>query len=54
MFSWVILPAPISLVVGFIALRDLDKRPHMRGRGRAWFGVIMGALGTTSSASPSS
>lgn len=47
LFSLVILPAPISLVIGFVALRDLAKRPHMRGRGRAWFGVVMGALGTT-------
>ncbi len=47
LFALVILPAPLALVVGFVALRDLAKRPYKRGRGRAWFGVIVGAIGTT-------
>lgn len=47
LLSWLILPGPISLVVGFIALRDLAKRPHMRGKVRAWLGVVMGAVATT-------
>ena len=47
LLSWLILPGPISLVVGFIALRDLAKRPHMRGKVRAWLGVVMGAISTT-------
>jgi len=38
--------APISLIVGLIALSDIRKHPERHGRGRAWFGVIMGALGT--------
>ncbi len=47
LLSWVLLPAPISLVVGFVALRDLAKHPERRGKVRAWLGVVMGALGTT-------
>ncbi len=47
LLSWLILPGPVSLVVGFVALRDLAKRPHMRGKVRAWLGVIMGSIATT-------
>ncbi len=38
--------APISLVVGFVALRDLKQHPKKHGLGRTWFGIVMGALGT--------
>lgn len=47
LFALVILPAPVALIIGLVALRDLDRRPQMRGRGRAWFGIITGAIGTT-------
>ena len=46
LFALVILPAPIALVVGLLALRDLRNHPEKLGRGRAWFGTIAGALGT--------
>jgi hypothetical protein len=39
-------PAIASLIVGIVALRDLRKHPEKQGRRRAWFGLIMGALGT--------
>lgn len=39
-------PAILSLIVGMIALRDLRKHPEKQGQGRAWFGLVMGALGT--------
>ncbi len=39
-------PAIVSLIVGMIALRDLRKHPQKQGRRRAWFGLVMGALGT--------
>jgi hypothetical protein len=29
-----------------MALRDLKRHPHLQGAGRAWFGIIMGSLGT--------
>jgi hypothetical protein len=46
LFSILILPAPISLVVGILAVRDLKKNPTLGGAGRAWFGIIAGGLGT--------
>ena len=50
LFSLIILPAPISLVVSVIAIRDIRKSrtaPHPKhGMGRAIFGLIMGVLGT--------
>jgi len=45
-FSILFFPAPIALVVGILALRDLKKNPTKGGIGRAWLGVIAGALGT--------
>lgn len=46
LFALLIITAPIALVLGILALRDLNARPGKSGRGRAWFGTIMGALGT--------
>jgi hypothetical protein len=40
-------PAPIALAVGVWAVMDLRKKPGMHGLGRAWFGIVMGAIGTT-------
>jgi hypothetical protein len=40
------VPAPLALFCGIMALRDLKRQPHLQGAGRAWFGVIMGSLGT--------
>jgi hypothetical protein len=37
--------APVALVVGLLALRGLRDSP-LGGRGRAWFAVIVGGLGT--------
>lgn len=50
LFSFLILPAPISLVVSIIALRDIRKSRESgkvkHGNGRAFFGLVMGILGT--------
>lgn len=50
LFSMIILPAPIALIVSIVAIRDIRKHrnaPHPKhGMGRAIFGLIMGALGT--------
>ena len=45
-FALLIFPAPIALVVGILALRDIKKHPGEWGKGRAWFGIVLGALGT--------
>jgi hypothetical protein len=31
-----------AALTGLLALRSLRKRPHLGGRGRAWFGIIVG------------
>ena len=46
LFAILIIPAPFALAIGIWALIDLKKRPNTWGKGRAWFGVIMGGLGT--------
>ncbi|HUR15496.1 MAG TPA: DUF2510 domain-containing protein [Mycobacteriales bacterium] len=46
LFAILIVCAPIALVLGVLALRDLRNRPTVGGRGRAWFGVVAGGLGT--------
>ena len=50
LFSVLLLPAPISIIVSIIAMRDLKRRNKSKnkryGMGRAVFGLIMGILGT--------
>jgi len=46
LFSFVVLPAPIALVVALIAISDIRKHPEKHGMGRAIFGLVMGILGT--------
>ena len=44
LFAFLILPAPIALVLGILAIRDLRANPKKRGMGRAVFGTIVGAV----------
>jgi hypothetical protein len=46
LFSLVILPAPLALFTGIMAVLDLRRNPKKHGWGRAIFGLVMGALGT--------
>jgi hypothetical protein len=46
LFGLVVIPAPLALLVGLVAIRDLRRHPEKRGAGRAWFGVVVGLLGT--------
>jgi hypothetical protein len=46
LFSILIVPAPIAIVVSLIAIRDIRKHPERHGMGRALFGLIAGALFT--------
>jgi hypothetical protein len=46
LFSVLCLPAPIAVWVGVLAIRDIKANPTKHGLGRAWFGIIMGVLGT--------
>ena len=40
------LPAPLALICGIVAIRDIKTHPDRHGMGRAIFGIVMGALGT--------
>lgn len=38
--------APFALATGVLALREIGSKPELMGRGRAWFGIVMGAIFT--------
>ena len=38
--------APLALIAGFVAVRDIRRHPEKHGMGRAWFGIVMGVLGS--------
>jgi hypothetical protein len=46
LFSFIVLPAPIALILGIVAIWDIKKHPEKHGMGRAIFGLVMGILGT--------
>ena len=50
LFSVLVLPAPISIIVSIIAIRDIRRSRGTakvkHGMGRAVFGLVMGILGT--------
>jgi hypothetical protein len=46
LFAVLIVPAPLALICGVLAIRDFQRHPEKFGRGRAIFGLMMGTLGT--------
>jgi Domain of unknown function (DUF4190) len=40
------LPAPLAVITGILALRDLRRNPDKGGKSRAVFGIITGIFGT--------
>ena len=46
LFSVLLVFAPFALLFGILALRDIRLHPEKKGKGRAWFGIVMGALFT--------
>ena len=44
LFSVLLLPAPLALLFGVLALADIAKHPEKSGKGRAWFGIVTGVL----------
>jgi Domain of unknown function (DUF4190) len=45
LFSVLILPAPIALILGIVAIVDIKKHPERHGMGRAVFAIVMSILG---------
>ena len=46
LFCLILVPGPVALILGAVAVWDLKRRPNVSGRGRAWFGLIAGVLAT--------
>ena len=46
LFALVVVPAPLALVLGLVAVWDLRKHPEKKGWGRTIFGLVTGVLGT--------
>jgi len=44
--SVLVIPAPLAILFGILAIIDINKNPHKHGMGRAIFGIIMGAFFT--------
>ncbi len=44
LFSVLLIPAPLALLLGVVAIVDIKRHPKKHGMGRAIFAVIMGAL----------
>jgi hypothetical protein len=44
LFAVLVIPAPIALILGILAIIDIRKHPDKHGMGRAVFGLIMGIL----------
>ena len=44
LFSVLFVFAPFALICGIMALRSLRQNPQLIGKGRAWFGIVMGAI----------
>lgn len=46
LFSVLGVFAPAALLCGIMGLRSIRKNPGLGGKGRAWFGIVMGAIFT--------
>jgi len=44
LFSVLVLPAPLAIILGILAIRDIKKHPEKHGLGRAWFAIIIGGI----------
>jgi hypothetical protein len=46
LFSVLVVPAPLAILAGAIAVRQIRRNPKLHGMGRAVFGIVMGILGS--------
>jgi hypothetical protein len=44
LLSVIFFMAPLAILFGVLAVRDIRKNPEKLGLGRAWFGIIAGSL----------
>jgi hypothetical protein len=44
LFSLFVIPAPIAVICGIMAIRDIKADPSKHGKGRAIFGIVAGSL----------
>ena len=44
LFSILLFPAPIALLLGILAILDIRRNPEKHGMGRAVFALIMGGI----------
>jgi hypothetical protein len=45
LLSVLLIPAPIALILGIVAIIDIKKHPGRHGMGRAIFGIVMSIVG---------
>lgn len=46
LISVLCVPAPLAVITGLLAIREMRRDPKKHGMGRAVFGLIMGGIGT--------
>ncbi len=46
LFAVLVIPAPLALLLGILAVREIRRNPAQGGMGRAIFGIIMGSIFT--------
>ncbi|MCA9333459.1 DUF4190 domain-containing protein [Candidatus Saccharibacteria bacterium] len=46
LISVLILPAPLAVLTGLLAVREIRRNPAKLGMGRAIFGIVLGTLGS--------
>jgi hypothetical protein len=46
LFSVLFVPAPLALIAGILAIREMKRDPKKHGMGRAVFGLVMGGIFT--------
>ena len=44
LFSLIIIPAPLALIFGILAVLDIKRNPKKHGMGRAIFAIVMGSI----------
>lgn len=45
-FAFLVIPAPIALLLGILAAIDIKRYPEKQGMGRTIFSLISGGVGT--------